>query len=260
MNERFKEFDDDKYLTCFFLDPHFRNTPLKKGAYAKVVKCAMTIGKRLGFDLHESKILCEQLQRYKDHEEPFDLDIVCCSEDPRSWWNLIDTDSQPDTLPTLARHLFSICPNSAKSMSKMIMYWKSNAKTELGFYGLNNKKKTHLSDTEINISISEAFAETDDNDNESKGEDETSFFINNETIPEYNCIVLIENVWIEKFVDLLHDLIIKEIGNIPEDVLDDYDNSDIDEYENVNMTNEGEKGILDYNIDDLLGEFLNEEV
>nr|CAG8595418.1 514_t:CDS:2 [Entrophospora candida] len=52
-------------------------------------------------------------KKYKNHEEPFDLDIVCCSEDPRSWWNLIDTDSQPDTLPTLACHLFSICPNSA---------------------------------------------------------------------------------------------------------------------------------------------------
>nr|CAG8517339.1 15365_t:CDS:2 [Entrophospora candida] len=34
-----------------------KNTPLKKGAYAKVVKCVMTIGKRLGFDLHESKNL-----------------------------------------------------------------------------------------------------------------------------------------------------------------------------------------------------------
>ncbi|CAJ0904228.1 10920_t:CDS:2 [Entrophospora sp. SA101] len=204
----------------------------------------MTIGKRLGFDLHESKILCEQLRKYKDHEEPFDLDIVCCSEDPTSWWNLIDTDSQPDTLPTLARYLFSICPNSAscergfsmlgwlfhkrrlnlnlqrlESMSKMIMYWKSNAKTELGFYGFNNKKKTRLN----------------------------------------NCIVLIENIWIEKFVDLSHNLIIKEIGNIPEDVLDDYDNSDIDEYENVNMTNEDGKGILDYDIDGLLGEFLSEE-
>nr|CAG8504818.1 7803_t:CDS:10 [Entrophospora candida] len=34
-----------------------KNTPLKKGAYAKVVKCVITIGKRLGFDLHESKNL-----------------------------------------------------------------------------------------------------------------------------------------------------------------------------------------------------------
>ncbi|CAH1765180.1 2154_t:CDS:2 [Entrophospora sp. SA101] len=62
-------------------------------------------------------------------------------------------------------------------------------------------------------------------------------FINSETIPEDICIFLIENVWIEKFVDL-----------------------DIDEYENVNITDEDEKGILDYNIDDLLGEFVSEEV
>ncbi|CAJ0633139.1 2159_t:CDS:2 [Entrophospora sp. SA101] len=97
----------------------------------------------------------------------------------------------------------------------MIMYWKSNAKTELGFYGLNNKKKTCLSDAEINISISETFSEIDDNDNESEGEGEgeTSF---------------------HKY--------------------------DIDEYENVNITDEDEKGILDYNIDDLLGEFVSEEV
>nr|CAG8639328.1 8495_t:CDS:10 [Entrophospora candida] len=117
-------------------------------------------------------------KKYKNHEEPFDLDIVCCSEDPRSWWNLIDTDSQPDTLPTLACHLFSICPNSAS-------------------------------------------CEYDnDNESEGEGEGETSFFINSETIPEDNCIILIENVWIEKF---------------------------------------DEKGILDYNIDDLLGEFVSEE-
>ncbi|CAH1769833.1 13249_t:CDS:2, partial [Entrophospora sp. SA101] len=77
------------------------------------------------------------------------------------------------------------------------------------------------------------FAETDDNDNESEGEGETSFFINSETIPEDNCIILVENIWIEKFIG-------------------DYDNSDIDEYENANMTNEDGKGILDYDIDSLL--------
>ncbi|CAJ0879443.1 8529_t:CDS:2 [Entrophospora sp. SA101] len=144
----------------------------------------MTIGKRLEFDLHESKILCVQLRKYKDHEEPFDLDIVCCSEDPRSWWNLIDTDSQPDTFPTLTCHLFSICPISASC--------------ECGFSMLGWLFHKY-------ISISETFAETDDNDNE--GEGEISFFINSD-----NCIILIESVWIEKFVDPLHNLIIKEIA------------------------------------------------
>src|SRR3954462_4583702 len=27
MNERFEEFNDDKYITCFFLNPRFRNKP-----------------------------------------------------------------------------------------------------------------------------------------------------------------------------------------------------------------------------------------
>ena len=29
INERFNEFDDDKYITCFFLDPRFRSAALK---------------------------------------------------------------------------------------------------------------------------------------------------------------------------------------------------------------------------------------
>jgi hypothetical protein len=289
MNERFEEFDDDKYLTCFFLDPRFRDSLIKKGAYTKVVKCAMTIGKRLGFDFLETKILCEQLRKYKDHEEPFDLDIACCLEDARSWWELIDTNPQPDTLPTVARHLLSICPNSAscergfstlgwlfnkrrlnlnlqrlESMCKMIMYWKSNAKTELGFYGLNQQKNTRLSDTEINRRISEAFAETDDEDDECEGESESETsalqIVSNETIPKDNCIVLIESVWIEKFVDLSHNLITEGIGNIPNDILDNSDNSDINDYEiDINENNEDGKGVLDYNIDDLLEEFVSEE-
>ena len=30
INERFNKFDDDKYITCFFLDLHFRSMALKK--------------------------------------------------------------------------------------------------------------------------------------------------------------------------------------------------------------------------------------
>ncbi|PKC13058.1 hypothetical protein RhiirA5_496448 [Rhizophagus irregularis] len=47
-------------------------------------------------------------------------------------------------------------------MCKLILYWKSNSKTELGFYRIDQKKNTRLSDDEINIRIAEAFAEDDD--------------------------------------------------------------------------------------------------
>jgi hypothetical protein len=42
------------------------------------------------------------------------------------------------------------------------LYWKSNLKTELEFYGIDQKKNTRLSDDKINICIAEAFAKEDD--------------------------------------------------------------------------------------------------
>ena len=77
MNDRFNEFDDDKYLTCFFLDPRFRCQILKHDAFSKIMRCTTTIGKRIGFDLEESRALCQQIRDYKEFKLPFDLDITC---------------------------------------------------------------------------------------------------------------------------------------------------------------------------------------
>jgi hypothetical protein len=85
MNERFSEFDDDKYLTCFFLDPRFRSQALTKNAYSRVVRCATMIGKRLGFDLEESRALCAQVKDYIELKEPFDLDVMYALDDPLNW-------------------------------------------------------------------------------------------------------------------------------------------------------------------------------
>src|SRR4051812_40148003 len=45
INKRCKEFNDDKYITCFFLDPQFRNALLKKCAFKRILTCAASIGK-----------------------------------------------------------------------------------------------------------------------------------------------------------------------------------------------------------------------
>ena len=39
------------------------------------------------------------------------------------------------------------------------MYWKSNFKTKLGYYGIDSKYHTRLSDVDINLCIAEAFAD-----------------------------------------------------------------------------------------------------
>jgi hypothetical protein len=86
INERYDEFDDDLYITCFFLDPRFRNAPLKKTAFKRVLRCVASIGKRLGFDRYEADTLCDQIQKYNDEQDPFDLDIGYAKDSPMNWW------------------------------------------------------------------------------------------------------------------------------------------------------------------------------
>jgi hypothetical protein len=174
-------------------------------------------------------------------------------------------------------YLFAICPNSAsceceflaldwlfhkhclnldleilESMSKMILYWKPNSKTELGFYEIDQKKKTQLSDEEINIRIAEAFAEMDEEENSVKLSRLTK---NSVVIPEDNCRVIIESLWIDKLVDLSYRLITDKIGNIPMDIIDDSDENNMRDDD----VNDGGAGMrigeddFDYDINDLTG-------
>ena len=75
INERYDEFDNDLYITCFFLDPRFRAALLKKCALKRVLRCATSISKRMGFDHYEADTLCGQIRKYINEEESFDLDI-----------------------------------------------------------------------------------------------------------------------------------------------------------------------------------------
>ena len=82
-------------------------------------------------------------------------------------------------------------------------------------------------------------------------------------VPPDNCVVLIENIWIDKFVDLSHELVIKEIGEIPNDILDDSEECDEeDEKINTDDGNDEEsesegRGNFDYNVEDVLDEFID---
>jgi hypothetical protein len=264
-------------ISLVFFKSRFRSAALKKVSFKKIIKCVATIGKRLGFDLYEIGILLGQLQKYKDEEDLFDLDLSIAKQSPLNWWKLIATDPEPELLPKVACHLLSICPNSAtcehgfltlgwlfkrrlnlklatlESMCKLITYWKSNSKTKLGYYGIDQRKNVRLSDDEINIRITEAFKETDKDDDDDFTPIHKS--TGGEKILKDNCYVLIESVWIDKFIDLSHDLIIKDI-DIPKDLLDDFDENMNDDNRVSDDAGGGEddngKGYYDYDIDDLL--------
>jgi len=239
----------------------------------------------LGFDLDENRALCSQLNQYKEGKAPFDFPVEYGFDEPTNWWNIIETKPQPNSLSLVALHLFAICPNSAscergfsnlgwltnkrrlqlgienlESMCKMITYWKSNARKELGFFG-QKTQKSKLNDVELNQIITEAFAETDDNvDDEDDFEDNSiRQTTSGEIIPNNTVTVLIENIWIEKTIDLSSKLILKDIGKIPEDLAEDLTDEEIqenEEDENISNDDNG-KGILDYNVDDLFEEFVS---
>lgn len=280
IKRRYEEFDDDNYITCFFLDPRFRHAPLKKVAFKRILRCVASIGKRLGFDRYECGALCTQLTKYKEEQDPFDLDPSVIQDSPIEWWEMIETEPEPNVLTKVARHLFAISPNSAscergfstlgwlfhkrrlnlklerlESMCKLITFWKSNFKTELGFYGIDQKKQTRLSNEEINLRIAEAFAETDEEEYDETPPNPRT--IDGEEIPEDNCIVLIEDVWIDKLVDLSHELITNEIGDIPNDISydsDEYETRDDERDDGAGDDSMSGKGDLDYDINDLIGD------
>ncbi|GET03302.1 ribonuclease H-like domain-containing protein [Rhizophagus clarus] len=227
MNKRFKEFNDDKY---------FLYVSLKSGIYAKLAKMALSISQNLGFDLKESRALYSQLSQYKKKESPFDLDFGHGFQEPINWWNLIETDPYPDSLPKVALHLFSIYPNSASCKRGF---------SNLGW--LTNKRYLQLEvrileSIELNKIVTEVLTETDniddDEDNEFELENPIRRTINGEIIPDDNVVVLIEKVWIEDEIDLTNNLILKDIGNIPKDLDDDFIDNEKNNNEDIILTDD----------------------
>jgi len=227
----------------------------------------MTIGKNLGFDLEETRALCSQLKLYNEKKEnsPFNFPVEYALDDPINWWKLINTDPEPRSLPLIALHLFSICPNSAscergfsnlgwlthkrrlqlgvetlESMCKMITYWKSNPRKELSFFGQKTQKSS-LKDIELSQIISKALAESDntvdDDDYNFQHENNTNIrqTIDGEIISDNIVTVLINNIWIENSIDLSHELILNDIGKIPED-----NKNDLIDIENDKSDNESD--------------------
>ena len=134
-------------------------------------------------------------------------------------------------------------------MCKMITYWKSNARKEFGFYGQGKNK---ISDDKLNGKVIEALAEFDEMDEEEEEVQYQRRMTSGEVIPNNNVIVLIEKLWIEQDIDLKNKSILEYIDKISED-----DDSIIEEDLVKNDDNDinTEKGVLDYNIEDLVNEY-----
>ncbi|RHZ78243.1 hypothetical protein Glove_166g184 [Diversispora epigaea] len=118
-----------------------------------------------------------------------------------------------------------------------------------------------MNQVELNKKVAEALVESDDfEETEELEETIERRTLSGELIPDDNVIVLIENIWIEKNIDLSNRIILDNIGEVPVD--DTIDKSDIEENEYSNTDDEIDnnkgKGVMDYDLDDLINEFEND--
>ena len=136
-------------------------------------------------------------------------------------------------------------------MLKLITYYCSNALAKLRFFGKGDKPNSlNLSEDNINSIVNEALAEVDDDDDDDDDEAEIQRTIDGDIIPNNEVII-----WIENTLELSNQKIIRELGEIPDDDLDD-DNSYLNEIDKETEEEEVEgRGVMDYNIKDLYDEF-----
>lgn len=244
------------------------------GIYNRIIKVATEIARCLQFDLEGTRKLCSQLYRYKEQSEPFDIPFSYEDDSPITWWESIELES--NYIQKVAIYILSICPNSVscergfstlgwltgtrrlrlsverlESMTKLITYYRSNAPKELAFY------EDKMSESQIFEIVQLSLSEPIEDDFDDSPDFEERRTISGEIIPKDNVRVIIEPLWLDKTLNLDHEIIVKNLGEIP---IDDFDFDEVEslgddknnEEENISGS---ERGIMDFTNEDLVAKF-----
>ncbi|PKY60840.1 hypothetical protein RhiirA4_485012 [Rhizophagus irregularis] len=116
--------------------------------------------------------------------------------------------------------------NKLEFMCKLILYWKSNLKTEFGFYGIDQKKilvLVMMRSIIFNIRIAETFAKDNDKEYNEKQASTQRLTISGETILEDNCYIVIKNILNDSDENNVEGDEVDDSGNNKRAGEDDYD-------------------------------------
>ncbi|RHZ85688.1 hypothetical protein Glove_62g26 [Diversispora epigaea] len=246
-NKRYEEFLYPIYTLTYFLHPHYRGRGLKDSVFREIALTAVQLWQNLRHSDNSYKELLSQLRRYEAKLNPFDLTYTEI-DTPQVWWGSIK--KKPQHLVQLAIRLFSITPSQAscernfstlkwllgdhrtrmnitklEGMTKVRSYYLSNICNKLKYYGkelTENDIRSVINNTNMGDIL-----ELDDKESE--------IDINNNILNDNNNNSLI-------------------IGNI----------IDLNNFENENEIsdeiNDNEIGTLDYNPEDIINNFLFDEL
>ncbi|RHZ62888.1 hypothetical protein Glove_334g4 [Diversispora epigaea] len=234
--------DEEFFSTCRFI-----RRGLKDSVFREIALTAVQLWQNLGHSDNSCKELLSQLRRYEAKLNPFDL-IYIEIDTPQVWWGSIK--KKPQHLVQLAIRLFSITPSQAsckrnfstlkwllgdhrtrmnitklEGMTKVKSYYLSNICNELKYYG------KELTENDIRSVINN----TNMGDILELDDEESEIDINNNILNDNNNNSLI----IENIIDL---------------------NNFENENEISNEINDNEIGTLDYNPEDIINNFLFDEL
>lgn len=232
---------------------------LNNKAFQIACRVATKYGQTYGYGENLSHRLLTQLRQFKRQDPPFDLDYDPKSETPLDWWLTYEESEELEEMPlvSLAIKMFSITPSEAgcernfsvlkwfygdrrtrldlnriESMSMMRSFWMTNIKKEMTFYG----KEITADDLRHCIRASTVIDEFDEYEFD---DDE---FDNDELIdsgsPDYTSASLNLNICL--------------IANLDHTI---FNGGQVTQTKNRVLVPDN----TEYNVDDLVSRFLNEE-
>lgn len=165
VNKRLREFQNDYYLSCFYLHPKYRGAGLLTNSRATVFRTIAEYSKLIGNNASTTKNVISALQRfeisagsyslmYAKGEQPvfFFLDRNRASrshdqlgDTPTAWWYMVKDQTHGDCLQKIALRLLSITPHSVmpERLFSILDWQHSKRRNRLNPFTLESIAKIH---------------------------------------------------------------------------------------------------------------------
>ncbi|CAF2133421.1 unnamed protein product [Rotaria magnacalcarata] len=111
INIRLKEFENDLYLSAYYLHPKYRGGGMLTDGRSAVYRYIAEYSKKIGNNLLMTKNVNGALQRFEIRSGPYSLNYTE-DDTPSTWWSMINDNTHKNSLSNIALRLFSITPHS----------------------------------------------------------------------------------------------------------------------------------------------------
>ncbi|CAF1333103.1 unnamed protein product [Adineta ricciae] len=144
VNVRLKAFQNDIYLSAYYLHPKYRGGGMLTNGRSAVYKYLAEYSKTIGNNLATTKNVISALQRYEIKSGPYGLTFTQ-DDTPASWWSMINDSTHKNSLSNIALQLFAITPHAVmpERLFSVLDWQHAKRRNRLNPYTLEAIAKIH---------------------------------------------------------------------------------------------------------------------